>query len=67
MDVAVRRSLMGTAAGAMTFLRERGWDATVSELWRELGPVDQVALLAELRVVMLQAGFPLEIVARFDR
>jgi hypothetical protein len=60
------RSLEWAVTRAFHFLRQRGFDsalALVDELWK----LDQVALLAELRLVMLRAEFPLAVIARFDR
>jgi len=61
------RSIEWAVGSAYAFLRKRGWHDSARALVDEFFELDQACLLAELRLVMLRAGFPLEVVARFDR
>ena len=60
------RSLEGAIVRLYHFLRDDGHEIVV-DLVDEFWNVDRVVLLAELRLVALDAGLPLAVVAEFDR
>jgi len=61
------RDLHDVIVRAYTFLKEDGHQAEARELLDEFYGLDQVCLLAELRRLMLDVGYSLELVACFDR
>lgn len=61
------RSLDDVIGRAYAFLKKGGWRSEARPLLDEFYELDKVCLLAELRVLMLDAGYSLDVVARFDR
>ncbi len=63
----VRSELDSAIGRAYAFLKEGGLQSLARPLLDEFYSIDKVCLLAELRLLMLDAGYPPDVVARFDR
>lgn len=61
------RDLHDVIVRAYASLKEDGVHRQARQLLDEFYGIDQVCLLAELRGLMLDAGYSLELVACFDR
>lgn len=61
------RSLDVAVTSAYAFLVDSGWRHLARPLFEEFLLLDKVCLLAELRSLMIELGYSLDVVARFDR